>query len=103
MEYRGATAWCPITRRLAIWNLNTGVDVYQLSERPKWFHHLPVNVAHGTPKQVNFGHEGEQLISGSSNGEVNIWNLRETSSNRSQVFVHAQGLSVCNSPDPTKI
>ncbi|KAI0309408.1 WD40-repeat-containing domain protein [Amylostereum chailletii] len=84
----GGTAWSPETRRLLIWNLDDGVDVYQLQQSGRLLHVilLKVEVKHYFPKLLGFGQQGKLALFGGDMGDVYVWDI--DSGNLLQTLAH---------------
>ncbi|KAI0310199.1 hypothetical protein OF83DRAFT_1070922, partial [Amylostereum chailletii] len=90
----GSTAWSPETHQLLVWNLEDGIDVYQLKDEGqlKPIRCLKMNLQYYFPKLVDFAQQGRLAVSGTDRGEVFIWDI-ETGTLK-QTLIHGPGESI---------
>lgn len=61
-----------------VWNLHDGIDVYKVEERPVFEYTLDIDINEKSnyPVQMSFLSD-TTLVSGSTNGEVLVWDLKK--------------------------
>ncbi|TFK18420.1 WD40 repeat-like protein [Coprinopsis marcescibilis] len=72
----GAMAFNEPTKTLAVWNLQDGIHVYTIEDRPKLRLKLHVAIQRNVPVGLAFITD-EILVAGSDNGEAYIWSLSD--------------------------
>lgn len=74
----GYIAWSNDSKRLAVGNLNYGVDVYELEARKlKLVSQLEGRDRNGLIKQIDFAQEGKVVVAGGDRGALYVWQLPE--------------------------
>ncbi|KAI0310151.1 hypothetical protein OF83DRAFT_1025984, partial [Amylostereum chailletii] len=71
----GSMVWSSETRRLLVWNLDDGADVYQLHDNGEFrhLHNLRVAVKRNFIKLLDLVQHGRIAVSGTDKGEVLLW------------------------------
>jgi WD40 repeat protein len=86
---RGSSSWSPATNSLLVWNLMTGLDVYQLTEKCTRTRNFFFKLSEHPIIQVAWGFNGLCAISGSPFGDVFLWNVE--TGEQFQVLSHGVG------------
>lgn len=73
---RPSLAYHEPTKQLAVYNLQTGIDIYLTTERPVFHRSLPMNIhfERNRAMQIIFARQDE-LVVGTDNGGAEIWSL----------------------------
>ncbi|KAI0321631.1 hypothetical protein OF83DRAFT_1080803 [Amylostereum chailletii] len=90
----GSMSWSSETRHLLIWNLDNGVDLYQLHEdgQLRYLRKLRVKVKRNFVKLVALVQHGRLAVSGTDKGEVNLWDT--DSGVLVQTLIHGSGTEI---------
>lgn len=87
--YSGNTAWSAPSRRLLVWNLVNGLDMYQVSNGITLARTFVVRIRRNHVKQVDFAQNDSLAVCGGDRGEVYIWEI--SSGKQFQVLLHGSG------------
>lgn len=78
IDFRGYIAWSDDSKKLAVGNLNYGVDVYELEDRKlKLVSQLECRDPNGLIKQIDFAQGGNIVVAGGDRGALYVWQLPE--------------------------
>ena len=74
----GSLAWSRKTRRLLIWNLLDGMDLYRLHETGhlEYIRTFQSDIEHHVIKLVDFVQDEQLVASGTDRGEIILWDAK---------------------------